>query len=114
MPRKWPIFTVKHGLVNIMWTYLMTLDFSTDCGPSRKYGIEQRVPTCPENEALLIHTHCGLFHKATTIYVLFCPKKSTFLDKNVRKLGLQVCIFSHVCNYNSKFDFLWTAFHVSV
>ena len=73
------IWTVKHGLVNIMWTYLMTLDFSTDCGPSRKYGIEQRVPTCPENEALLIHTHCGLFHKATTIYVLFCPKKTTFL-----------------------------------
>ena len=58
-------------------------------------GFDHRISTCPQSfgfstENLPIHTQCEILHKTTTVYALFCPKLSTLLDKNVRKLGLQV------------------------
>ena len=71
----------------------VSINFSTDCGFDHK--------------SEHMSTGCTLFHRDfsyshamwtfSTIYALFCPKVSTILDINVRKLGLQVCGFFHVC-----------------
>ena len=85
--KKMPILSIQQGHVNMIWIFSY-----------------QRVYICPQRAGfstanLLIQTQCGLFHKGTTDHMLcvVLNKNVHILDINVRKLGLQVCGFSHVC-----------------
>ena len=107
MRRKQPIFSIQYGLVNIIWTFPHNLDLS------REWESVHRILTYPQNVDLITGCLIVLRVKAfslriyfstlnmdfSTIYALYCPKMSTFLDINVRKLGLQVCGFSNVWNH---------------
>ena len=61
---------ISVGLVPRLGTCPQNLKLSKEC------RFDYRVSTCPQGtgfstQYLLIHTQCELFHKATTIYLLF-------------------------------------------
>ena len=87
--------------------YKNYFDLSTECRPVHE------ILCCPKNEELidcllvhkmrLFHTHCGLFHKANTIYGMFYPKSPHFRYKCLQTRFAGLRLFSSL-----EYKWYWT------